>query len=62
LNQALTFCSANLPLTLRLPHKPRRYFGTTVLEVEMRPMGDAGGRPGWRTTDTREVPQRDADA
>jgi hypothetical protein len=50
------------PLTLRLPHRPGRYPGTTVLEVEMRPMGDAGGRPGWRPIDTREVPRRDADA
>jgi|CZKG01.1.fsa_nt_gi hypothetical protein len=50
------------PLILRVPHRPGRYPGTTVLEVEMSPMGYVGGRLGWRLTDSREVPHRDAHA
>jgi hypothetical protein len=53
---------AGLPLHLRLPHRPGRFPGITVLEVQMEPVGDAGGRPGWRVTSTQEVPQADADA
>jgi hypothetical protein len=59
---AQAYLLAGLPLTLRLPHHPGRFPGMTVLEVEMEPTGEAGGRPGWRPTSTREVPQADADA
>jgi hypothetical protein len=51
---------AGLPLILRLPHRPGRFPGTTLLEVTMEPAGEAAGRPAWRVTDTREAPQNDA--
>lgn len=47
---------AGLPLLLRLPHRPGRFPGMTVLEVQMEPTGSSEGRPGWRQVDARELP------
>jgi len=52
----------DLPVTLRLPHRPGRFPGVTVLEVEMEPIGESGGRPGWRVDNSREVQQSNAEA
>jgi hypothetical protein len=51
---------ADLPLVLRLPHRPGRFPGMTVLEVQMHPTGISEGRPGWRQVDARELPDSDA--
>jgi hypothetical protein len=53
---------ADLPLVLRLPHRPGRFPGITVLEVHMEPSGTSGGRPGWREVETRELPEGDGAA
>jgi hypothetical protein len=53
---------AGLPLVLRLPHRPGRFPGMTVLEVRMEPTGTSEGRPGWRQVDARELPDTDAPA
>jgi hypothetical protein len=60
--EAQSHLLAELPLTLRLPHRPGRFPGITVLEVDMEPTGEAGGRPGWRVANTREMAPSDADA
>jgi hypothetical protein len=46
-----------LPLVLRLPHRPGRFPGVTVLEVRMEPSGSSDGRPGWRQVDAQELPE-----
>ncbi len=46
-----------LPLTLRLPHTPGQFIGTSVHVVQMKPAGQADGRHGWRQTDAEDVPQ-----
>ena len=53
---------AGLPLVLRLPHQPGLFPGVTVLEVTMEPAGAAEGRPVWRQTGTRELPEPNAAA
>jgi len=47
----------DLPLVLRLPHRPGRFPGTTVLEIHMEPSGVSAGRPGWRQAEARELPE-----
>ena len=46
----------DVPLTLRLPHRPGRFPGDTVLEVQMEPAGSSDGRHGWRQVNAQERP------
>lgn len=45
----------DLPLTLRLPHRPGRLPVPSVLEVKLEPSGAADGRHQWRVVESRVV-------
>jgi hypothetical protein len=53
---------ADLPLLLRVPHRPGRMPGTSILEVGLEPAGELGGRYNWRVVSSQVVPQVDATA
>ena len=48
---------AKLPLTLRLRYTPGQFIGGSVHEMQMEPAGVSEGRPGWRQTEARDLPE-----